>query len=114
MLAVLLLFDPIGKLLRPAAVVDGTIRVGYPVQTILPRGVTLLICIAFYVIPRTSIAGAILLTGFFAGATATQVRVLDGSFLLPVFLGMLVWLGLYLRDPRLHSMIPLHPTEPQL
>jgi DoxX-like family len=106
-LAVLLFLDSVAKLLRAAAVVEGTVRLGYPVQTIIPIGLALLVSIAFYAIPRTSMLGAILLTGYLGGATATQARVLDAWLLLPIFLGMLAWFGLYLRDPRLRSMIPL-------
>src|SRR5437868_6011036 len=85
-LAVLLFLDSVAKLLRAAAVVEGTVRLGYPVQTIIPIGLALLVSIAFYAIPRTSMLGAILLTGYLGGATATQARVLDAWLLLPIFL----------------------------
>jgi hypothetical protein len=70
-------------------------------------GLTLLLCVALYLVPRTSVLGAILITGYLGGATATQVRVEDPWFLFPVGLGVLVWLGLFLRDARLRALIPL-------
>jgi DoxX-like family len=105
--ALFLLFDAIIKVLRLAPAVEGTVRLGYPVAVVVPIGFTLLLCVVLYVLPRTSVLGAILITGYLGGATATQVRVEDPWFLFPVGLGVLVWLGLYLRDNRLRALIPL-------
>jgi hypothetical protein len=105
-----LLLDAIGKLVKPAAVVEGTLQLGYPETVIVPLGVVLLVCTVLYVIPRTSVLGAILLTGYLGGAVATHVRVGNPLFthmLFPVYLGVLIWGGLYLRDVRLRALIPL-------
>jgi DoxX-like family len=111
--ALFLLFDAIIKVLRAAPAVEGTVRLGYPVAVVVPIGVTLLLCVVLYLIPRTSVLGAILITGYLGGATATQVRVEDLWFLFPVGLGVLVWLGLYLRDGRLRALIPLRGAPAQ-
>jgi DoxX-like family len=69
-----------------------------------------LACIAVYLVPRTSVLGAILLTGFLGGATATHVRVGDPLFshvLFPSYVGALIWVGLLLRDPRLRALVAL-------
>jgi hypothetical protein len=105
-----LLMDAVGKLFKPEPVVTGTIELGYPETVIVPLGITLLICTVLYAIPVTSILGAILLTGYLGGAVATHVRVGNPVFthmLFPVYLGIMIWLGLYLRDVRLRSLIPL-------
>jgi len=105
-----LLMDGIMKLIKPAPVVDATVKVGYPATTIVPLGIVLLVCTILYVIPRTSVLGAILLTGYLGGAVATHVRVSDPLFthvLFPVYLGVMIWLGLYLRDNLLRRIIPL-------
>ena len=75
-------------------------------------GVLELACTILYAIPRTSVLGAILLTGYLGGATATHVRVGD-SFIMTVVLGVVVWGGLFLRDARLRALIPLcSPAKP--
>jgi len=98
-----LLFDSTIKLIRAPAAVEGTVQLGYPAGVLVPLGIVLLISTILYAIPRTSVLGAILLTGYLGGATATQVRVQDPWFLFPVGLGVLVWLGLFLRDGRMRS-----------
>jgi Mn2+/Fe2+ NRAMP family transporter len=70
-------------------------------------GILEIACTVIYVIPRTSVLGAILLTGYLGGATATHVRIGDPSFFGPVIFGVLVWLGLWLRDARLRALLPL-------
>lgn len=103
-------FDSGGKLFKPAVVVEGTLELGYPESTITGIGVTLLVCTLLYIWPRTAILGAILLTGFLGGAVATHVRVgnpLFSHILFPVYLGVFVWGGLYLRDRALRALIPL-------
>lgn len=104
----MLLFSGIVKLLQPAFVMDEFVRLGYPGSLVLGIGVLELACTAVYAIPRTSVLGAILLTGYLGGATATHVRVGD-PFFGPVVLGALVWGGLYLRDARLRALLPLRP-----
>jgi hypothetical protein len=111
-----LLFDGITKLLKVPQVVDATIRIGFPVTTIVGIGITLLVCTAIYAIPKTSILGVILLTGYLGGATAAQLRAGSPVFetLFPVIFGVLAWLGLYLREQRLRALLPLRNTAEEL
>ncbi len=105
-----LLMDGVMKLIKPAPVVEATVQLGYPESVILPLGVVLLFCTVLYVIPQTSVLGAILLTGYLGGAVATHVRVRDPLFthtLFPIYVGVLIWGGLYLRDSRLRALIPI-------
>ena len=81
-------------------------RLGYAEKARLTIGIVELACVVIYAIPTTSVLGAILLTGYLGGATATHVRIEEG-FAPPVIGGVLVWLGLYLRDPRIRDLIPL-------
>ena len=111
-----LLMDGIMKLFKPQVVVDTTVQLGYPESSIIPIGIALLVCTVLYIIPQTSGLGAILLTGYLGGAVATHVRVENPLFtyiLVPVYLAIFLWLGLYLRDPRLRKLVPLRsrPTE---
>lgn len=110
LITVLLLADAVGKLLKPQAVVEGTVALGWPESVIIPLGIVLLISTLLYAFPATSILGAILLTGYLGGAVATHVRVGDPLFthiLFPVYLGVFVWGGLWLRDDRLKTLLPL-------
>ena len=106
--ALFLIFDGAMKLVKPAFVVEATVALGYSEGVILPLGVVLLLCTALYLVPRTSVLGAILLTGYLGGAVATQVHHGDGAFeiLFPVIFGALVWGGLVLRDARLRALVP--------
>lgn len=107
--AALLLLDAVGKLVKPAPVVEATLKSGYAESTILPLGIVLLVCTVLYLIPKTAILGAILLTGYLGGAVATHVRAGDTLFIIlfPAFFGALLWGGLYLRDARLRRLIPM-------
>jgi hypothetical protein len=107
--ALFLLFDATAKLFKPAPVVQGTVQLGYPESVIVGLGIVLLACTILYIIPRTSVLGAILITGYLGGAVATHVRAQTGWFtiLFPVFFGALVWGGLYFRDARIRALIPL-------
>lgn len=108
--AAFLLFDSTLKFLKPAVVVDTTTRLGYSASVITPLGVLLLVCTLLFLIPRTSVLGAILLTGYLGGAVATHTRVGDPLFshiLFPVYLGIMIWLGLYLRYTPLREFVPL-------
>jgi hypothetical protein len=104
-----LLMDGVMKLVKPAIVVETTRQLGYPESTIVGIGILLLASTVLYIIPRTAILGAILLTGYLGGAVATHVRVSAGWFpiIFPVIMGVLVWGGIYLRDERLRALIPL-------
>ena len=103
----LVLMSSVMKLLKLPAVVEGFARAGLPQHLILPVGIIELVCVVVYVIPRTSVLGAILMTGLLGGATITTLRVGDPTYPMPVVLGMLAWGGLYLRDSRLRARIPL-------
>jgi len=108
--ALFLLVDGIMKLVKPEPVVKATIELGYPESVIMALGMILLVCVILYMVPRTAVLGAILLTGYFGGAIAAQVRVGNPLFshvLFPVYLAVLIWGGLFLRDPRLRALIPL-------
>jgi len=105
--ALLLLFSGTMKLLRVPAVIEGMAHYGYPEHLLLPIGMLEIGCTIVYMIPRTAILGAILMTAYLGGATATNVRVGDPSFIGPVLAGVLLWAGLYLRDGRLSALIPM-------
>ena len=102
----LMLFGASLTLLKPSAVTEGFTQFGFS-ESLLPKIAILeLICAVLYVIPHTSVLGAILLTGYLGGATVTHLRV-GQPFFLPVVVGVLVWGGLFLRDPRVRELIPL-------
>jgi hypothetical protein len=102
-----LLADGVAKLFKPIQVVEGTVKLGYPESVIVGLGCVLTACALLYLIPQTSILGAVLLTGYLGGAVATHVRVSDPLFsiLFPVFFGVLIWGGLWLRDERVRKLI---------
>ena len=100
-----LLLGAVMSIARPPMVVEGTIKSGYPESVILPLGITNLLCTLLYLFPRTAVLGAILLTGYLGGAVATHVRVGE-PFIIPVAVGVLLGLGLFLRDPRLRALVP--------
>src|SRR5258705_3620171 len=102
--------DGIIKFIKPAPVVDAFARLGLALISSVRLGVSLLTCTVLYAIPRTSVLGAILLTAYLGGAVATHLRVGDPLFshtLFPTYLGIMLWLGLYLREERLRALIPL-------
>ena len=95
------------KLLAPPDMVKSfTDDFGYPASTLMGIGIAELACVVVYVIPQTAVLGAILLTGYLGGATATHVRVGD-LFIAPILVAVFVWLGLLLRERRLWSLLPL-------
>jgi hypothetical protein len=101
-----LLVDAIPKLLRLDFAVDATVDLGYPDGTVVWIGLILLVCTVLYTIPRTAILGAVLLTGYFGGAIATQMRLGENAWLLfPFVIGVLAWAGLYLRDDRVRELV---------
>src|SRR5712664_3808410 len=105
-----ILFDGGVKVMRLPSAAEATVRLGYPAGLLPALGITELTCVVLYVFPRTSILGAILLTGYLGGATATQVRLEDPWFFFPVVIGVLVWGGLVLREEWLHALIPFRST----
>src|SRR4051794_39778213 len=102
LVVVFLLVDGVMKLFKPAAVVEATLQLGYPDSAIVGIGILLLVCTLLYVIPRTSVLGAVLLTGYLGGAVASQVRAGNGWFnvVFPVIFGAVLWGGLWVRDVR--------------
>lgn len=105
-----LLFDSAGKLFEVQPVIDGTLQLGYPRDVVFTLGVILLTCVAAYVVPRTSVLGALLLTAYLGGAVATHVRVENPLFshvLFPTYVAALLWGGLILRDARLRAFLPI-------
>ncbi len=105
-----LLLDAALHLAKVAPVVEAFARLGWPMSLSATLGILELVCVALYVLPRTSVLGAIVLTGYLGGAVATHLRVgssLFGETLFPVYVGILVWGGLYLREPRLHALMPI-------
>jgi len=102
----MLLMSGVMKLVKPDFVVDSFRDLGWPESLALCLGILEISCTVVYLIPRTSVLGAILLTGYLGGATATHIRIGE-PFYTPVILGVLVWGGLYLRDARLRALLPL-------
>ena len=104
----LLLADGLGKLIKPEPVVKATLELGYPENTITTIGILVIICAIIYAIPRSALIGAILLTGFLGGAIATHFRINNPLFshtLFPVYVLLLIWLGLYLRNASLRKLL---------
>jgi hypothetical protein len=108
--ALFLALDAVMKFLKPEPVVETTVGLGYPEHLIVPIGAILLISLVLYLIPTTAVLGAVLLTGYLGGAVATNFRVESPIFthtLFPVYIGIFIWLGLYLREARLRALLPL-------
>ncbi len=104
-----LMVDAIGKLIPLAVYVEGTRKIGFPVETLRPLGLVLALSTLLHLIPRTELVGAALLTAYLGGATATQVHA-GGSFWFPVAMGALLWIAYTLRSARLRALL-LSPTR---
>jgi hypothetical protein len=104
LLVTFLVFDGAIKLVPIAPVVDAFHRLGYSVDLARALGLLLVTCTVVHVIPRTQVVGALLLTAYLGGATATHVRVGE-PFWFPVLMGVILWAGLYLREPRLRALL---------
>ena len=104
---VFLAFDGAIKLMRLPAVLDATVQLAFPLGSVVPIGLTLLVCTLIYVIPRTSVIGSVLLTGYLGGAVAAQVRAGNPPFemVFPIIVGALVWGGVCLRDRRVQALL---------
>jgi hypothetical protein len=110
LVAAFLLFDAVIHLMKPAPVVEGFAKLGFPIRFAIPLGIIELVCVLLYVTPRTSILGAILLTGYLGGAIAIQLPTGNpffGEVLFPVYIGVFLWGGIYLRDEKLRALVPL-------
>jgi hypothetical protein len=109
LVAAFLTFDTVMKLLQLAPAVQGTTELGYPAGTVVAIGAIELVCLVLYLVPRTSVLGALVLTGYLGGAIATHVRVgspLPTHTLFPIYVALMVWGGLYLRESRLRDLLP--------
>ena len=107
--ALFLTFDTTLKVLRLGPAVEGTTALGYPAESVVWIGVIELVCLVFYLAPRTAVLGALLMTGYLGGAIATHVRIsspLLTHTLFPVYVALLLWGGLYLREERLRTLVP--------
>ncbi len=105
-----MIFDGGIKALKLKVTTDSLMQLGYSPDIAVGLGLVILLCTLLYIIPRTSILGAILMTGFLGGAVATNVRVDSpwlGYILFPVYVAAFIWLGLYFRDERLRALVPL-------
>jgi hypothetical protein len=110
LVALFLAFDTVVKLLGLPQAVDATVQLGYPSSAVVVIGLIQALCLILYLTPRTSVLGALLLTGYLGGAVASQMRAgheLFGFVLFPVYVGVLAWGALFLRDTRLRVLIPL-------
>jgi DoxX-like family len=104
-----LIFDAVIHLMKPAPVVEGFAKLNFPLRFAVPLGIVELFCILLYVIPSTSILGAIFLTGYLGGAVAIQLPTGNsffGEILFPVYTAVFLWGGIYLRDARLRALVP--------
>lgn len=104
-----LIFDSVIKVLNTAPAAEATTQLGYPASLVVTIGVVELVCLLIYIVPRTAVLGAILLTGYLGGAVATNLRAGTPVFniLFPIIVGLLIWGGLFLRDARLRALLPL-------
>lgn len=105
LLVLFMVFDGVTKIAVAPQVVKAMGELGWPPGQTVGLGVLVLACTAVYVIPRTSILGAILLTGFLGGATAAKVRIEDSTLFFSVLMAILAWAGLYLRNDRLRAVL---------
>lgn len=104
--ALLLLFSSSMKLMKSPEVVEEFARLGWPEHLALGLAITEIASTVIYLIPRTAVLGAILLTGYLGGAIATHVRI-EEPFIAQAATGVVIWLGIFLREPRLRALIPL-------
>jgi hypothetical protein len=105
--ALFMVMDAVTHILKPAPVVEAFAHLGYPLATAIPLGVTVLICVVIYLIPRTSFFGALLLTAYLGGAVASHVRVGDPVFdtCFPAIVAVFLWGGLFARDARIRTIM---------
>lgn len=107
-------FDTGIKLMREIHAVEGTTQLGYPDSTVRLLGIIEAVCLVLYLIPRTSVLGMVLMTGYLGGAVATHVRLENPLFshvLFSVYIALLMWGSLYLREPRLRALLPFRTEQ---
>jgi hypothetical protein len=102
-----LVMSALMKLTGSPQAVDGFAQQGWQASHLMPIGVVELACALLYAIPRTSVLGAILCTGYLGGAVVVHLRFAAPGLWIPIFIGVLAWGGLFLRDPRIRALIPL-------
>lgn len=105
--ALVLLLSAGMKLAGADVVREGFAEQGFPEGAALGIGIVELVATVIYLVPRTAVLGAILLTGYLGGAVVTHLRMSDAAYIMPIILGVLLWLGLFLRDPRLRALLPI-------
>ena len=104
-----LAFDTLLKVFRLAPAVEGTTALGYPAESVIWIGLIQLVCLVLYLIPRTAVLGALLMTGYLGGAVATHVRISNPLLthtLFPIYVAVILWAGVYLREERLRALVP--------
>jgi hypothetical protein len=103
-----LLFDAGSKIARAKAALEGSGQLGWPEPAVQGLGILLVVCTILYILPRTAVLGAILLSAYLGGATAIMFRaeVQGHPYFFPVVFGILVWAGLFLRDEKIRALIP--------
>jgi sorbitol-specific phosphotransferase system component IIC len=104
--SLLLVFSAIMKFVGPPEVKEGFTKAGWNTNLLVPLGITELVCTVLYLVPQTSTLGAVLLTGYMGGAICHHLR-LGEPIVVQVVFGMVIWLGLFLREPRLRAILPL-------
>lgn len=109
LIVVLLVFDGLTKVMKAAFVIKAAAQLGFSENTVVAIGAVLLVCTALYVIPRTAVLGAILLSAYLGGAVDTMVHARNSpaQMLFPITCGVLVWAGIFFRDARIRALIPL-------
>lgn len=111
LLVLMLTFSAVMKFVNPPGMAEQFSKLELDSKLLLGLGILELTCTIIYAIPRTAVLGAILLTGYMGGAVLTHLRVGD-QYITQIVLGVLVWLGIYLRDARLRALVPLRTSEP--
>jgi len=101
-----LVMSGVMKITQPPEVLEGMSKFGFDTKLLIPLAIIELGATAIYLIPQTAVLGAVLLTGYLGGAIVTHVRAEDGGYGPALFMGVLVWLGLFLRDSRIRSLLP--------
>lgn len=104
-LALFLLFDGVARLVPLDAYVDGLVELGYPESVGPVIGLVLIACTLLYLVPRTAVLGAVLLTGYLGGAVASHLRIEEPNYLFALAIGVLLWAALYVRDPRVRAIL---------
>jgi hypothetical protein len=106
LIGLLMVFSAVMKLSNSPEVTDAVVNTfGYSADVLPVLAILEICCVLLYLLPQTAVLGAVLLTGYLGGAVATHVRIHD-HFIVPVVIGIFVWLALYLRDPRVRALLP--------